>query len=520
MADVFTAEGPAVLDGVSDDRLECDIAVIGSGMAGATTAFALRDSGARVLIIERGDFLPREAANWDPAAVFGEKRYKNAEDWYEGKTGTAFLPGVHYWVGGNTKVYGACLPRFREQDFGEIRHPDGVSPAWPFNYADIEPFYGAAEQIYGVHGDGAGDPSAPWRSAEPPYPALDHEPDLAALATSLDEQNLHPFVMPMGVDIRDGGRCIRCRTCDGYPCRLGAKNDAEVCAIRPALESPNTRLLTRAYVSRLQTTANGKRVTEALVSRAGRELRVRAKRFVVAGGAANSAALLLRSASSAHPDGVGNSSRLVGTNYMVHDSTFFTAVDPRRRNNVFFQKTLGLNDWYLPGSDSRWPLGNVQMLGKLQGTMFKAARPRMPLPLLDYVAHHSVDLYLTTEDVPKPENRIRLERDGRLYVDWTPNNLGSHAELVRRVTQVMRRAGYPFVFTERMGIETNSHMCGTAVMGEDPARSVIDPTCRAHDLDNLWLLDSSGFPSSAALNPALTIAANVLRVLATGQLQQ
>jgi hypothetical protein len=170
---------------------------------------------------------------------------------------------------------------------------------------------------------------------------------------------------------------------------------------------------------------------------------------------------------------------------MVHDSTFLTAVNPRRRNNVFFQKTLGLNDWYLPGGDSRWPLGNVQMLGKLQGTMFKAACPRVPLPRLDYVANHSMDLYLTTEDVPKPENRVRVARNGDVHVDWTPNNLGSHAELVRRVTKVMRRAGYPQIFTERMGIDTNSHMCGTAVMGHDPARSVLNPLGRSHDVANL-----------------------------------
>jgi choline dehydrogenase-like flavoprotein len=275
--------------------------------------------------------------------------------------------------------------------------------------------------------------------------------------------------------------------------------------------------MTRALVTRLETDAGGKRVTEAVITRDGRNLRVRAPRFILACGAANSSVLLLRSASAAHPDGLANTSGLVGTNYMVHDSTFFTAVDPRRKNNVFFQKTLGINDWYL-GTDTDWPLGNVQMLGKLQGTMFKAARPKIPLPLLDYVAAHSVDLYLTTEDVPKPENRVTVRRDGIISVGWTSNNLSSHGELVRRVTQVMRRAGYPAIFTERMAIDTNSHMCGTAVMGENPRGSVINPLGRTHDVENLWVLDSSGFPSSAALNPALTIAANVLRVIAAGQL--
>lgn len=193
-------------------------------------------------------------------------------------------------------------------------------------------------------------------------------------------------------------------------------------------------------------------------------------------------------------------------------------MDPRRRNTVDFQKTLGLNDWYLAGPDNPYPLGNLQMLGKLQGSMVKAARPWVPMPLLTYLTNHSIDIYLTTEDLPDPDNRIVVGRDGRVTVHWRPNNLVPHKELVRRVTRLIRRAGYPLIFTERMGIETNSHQCGTAVMGADPRRSVLDPTCRAHDLDNLWVVDSSCFPSSAALNPALTIAANAIRVAAVSEL--
>lgn len=515
MTDLFGSDRPPVVGWLDSDHIDCDIAIIGSGMGGATSAFALRDTGRRVLVIERGDFLPREEQNWSATAVFAEKRYKNAEPWYDGRTGKPFLPGVHYWVGGNTKVYGACLPRFRVEDFRAIRHPDGISPAWPFEYSEIEPYYCQAEKIYGVHGNGDGDPTAPWRSADAPYPELEHEPDLAALADSLSEQGLHPFHMPMGVDLRPDGRCIRCQTCDGYPCRLGAKNDAETRAITPALESPSVKLITRTLVKRISTTPDGRTVTELEAVRDGRELRIRAERFILAAGAANSTALLLRSGSARHPDGLANSSRLVGTNYMVHASTFFMAVDPRRTNQVQFQKTLGINDWYL-GSDRECPLGNVQMLGKLKAPMLKAARPWAPELALKYVAKHSVDLYLTTEDVPKPENRVRLDRHGQIWVDWTSNNLSSHAELLKRVSRTMKRAGYPLILTERMGIETNSHMCGTAVMGEDPGGSVIDRDCRAHDLTNLWLLDSSGFPSSAGLNPALTIAANALRVIATG----
>jgi choline dehydrogenase-like flavoprotein len=492
--------------------IDCDIAIIGSGMGGGTLAWALRRSGARVVLVERGDFLPREAANWSPEEVFEHARYKNAEAWEDAATGRRFTPGVHYYVGGNTKVYGACLPRFREQDFGALRHHDGMSPAWPVTYADMEPHYGAAEALYAVHGTQGEDPTEPYRSGAYPYPALEHEPPIAALAAALESQGLHPFHMPAGVDRRDGGACIRCRTCDGFPCKVNAKSDADVRAVRPALTSDDVQLLTRTYADRLEPGPDGA-IREARLVRDGEPLRLRAERFAVACGAVNSAALLLRS-------GLANSSGLLGRNYMVHSSTFLMAVDPRRRNPVAFQKTLGINDWYLPATEHTFPLGNVQMLGKLQGPMLKAARRRLPRPLANTIASRSIDLYLTTEDLPRAENRVIARPDGAIAVHWTPNNLEPHRELVRRMTRAARRAGYPFVLTERMDIATNSHMCGTAVMGDDPRSSVLDPGCRSHDVPNLWVVDSSCFPSSAALNPALTIAANALRVAARQEILQ
>jgi choline dehydrogenase-like flavoprotein len=517
MTSVFDPGSAPVIE-TAGDSIDCDIAIIGSGMGGSTLANALRGSGARILVVERGDFLPREAANTSPVEVFQKNKYKNAEKWYDGTTGRPFAPGVHYYVGGNTKVFGACLPRFRAEDFAEIKHQDGISPAWPVSYADMEPFYVQAEHMYQVHGEAGDDPTEPPRSADYPFPALEHEPAVAALADSMAEQGLHPFRMAAGVDYGPNGACIRTRTCDGFPCQLGAKNDAETRGIRPALRSPTVRLLTRTLVERLSTSPDGQRVTEAVAVRDGAPVRITAGRFVVAGGAVNSAILLLKSASDRHPAGLANSSGLVGRNYMVHNSTFFVAIDPRRRNTTMFQKTLGLNDWYLAGPDNPYPLGNLQMLGKLQGPMIKGARPRVPMPVLNYMTGHSMDIYLTTEDLPDPENRVILGSDGRITVHWKPNNLQSHRELVRRISRVVRRAGYPLIFTERMSIETNSHQCGTAVMGADPKRSVLDPHCRAHDVSNLWVVDSSCFPSSAALNPALTIAANALRVAAVSEL--
>ncbi|MEV0726260.1 GMC family oxidoreductase [Micromonospora purpureochromogenes] len=500
--------------GHSDD-ITCDIAVIGSGMGGGTLAWALRDSGADVLVVERGDHLPREEQNWSAEEVFAKGRYKNAEPWIDESTGAEFLPGVHYYVGGNTKVYGACLPRFREEDFAALEHAEGTSPAWPVTYAEMEPHYLAAERLLAVHGSPGGDPTEPWRSGDYPYPALEHEPAMADLAARLGAQGLNPFLMPTGVDLRDGGSCLRCRTCDGFPCKVGAKSDAETRAVRPAVDA-GVRLMTRTRIRRLETSGDGRRVVAAVAEVDGRIVRIRAGRFVLAAGAVNTAALLL---ASGHGErGLANSSDLVGRRYMVHNSTLFVAVDPRRRNDVMFQKTLGINDWYLAGSGTDRPLGNLQMLGKLRAPMIKAARRWVPTPALRYLTDHSVDIYLTTEDLPDPENRMVLRADGRIGVRWRANNLAPHGELVKRVSAAMRAAGYPLVFSERMNIATNSHQCGTAVMGTDPATSVVDPTCRAHDLDNLWITDSSVFPSSAALNPALTIAANALRVASLGAL--
>lgn len=500
-------------------NLECDIAVIGSGMGGSSVAHRLRDSGLRVVVVERGGRLPREDANWDAEEVFGARRYYNAESWIDGHTGNRFSPGVFYYVGGNTKFFGAMLPRFRERDFGEISHFEGVSPAWPFPYSVLEPWYSTAEQVFRVHGSAAGDPTEPPRSQPYPFPALHHDPALLPLADSLRRSGLRPFVMPAGVDYGAGGGCILCSTCDGYPCKLDAKCDAEMLALRPALAGGTTDILTHAFIDRLETSADGRMVVAATgllkggSKNSGEPLRIEAKHFVLACGAANTAALLLKSANSQHAKGIGNGSDLVGRNYMVHNSTFMLAVDPRRRNNVAFQKTLAVNDWYFASGAADFPLGNVQMLGKIRAPMVRGMYPRLPAAVARYVTDHSVDLYLTSEDLPDRENRVTFDREqNSIKVYWRPNNLPAPRKLVQVTKKALHAAGYPVVLTQRMGIATNSHQCGTAVMGNDPATSVVSVAGHLHEVDNVWLADSSPFPSSAAVNPALTIAANAMRV--------
>ncbi len=492
-------------------QVRFDVVIIGTGMGGGTLAYALRNSGARILLVERGNYLPQEPENWSPKAVFKQKRYKPGEFWLDAE-GRHFQPGVHYYVGGNTKVYGAALPRFRRHDFEAVEHEGGTSPAWPISYDDLEPYYAAAERLYFVHGQDGSDPEEPPRSGPYPFPAVPHESYIADLCNRLERQGYHPFLLPLGIDLRVEGRCIRCQTCDGFPCKVLAKADADVCAVRPALENPNIHLWTKTFARRLLTSADGKRVIAAELEQDGAVLQVEADLFVVACGAVNSAALLLRSKNSLHPKGLANSSGQVGRNYMVHNNTALMAVDPRRRNPTVFQKTMAVNDFYSRGRDWQYPLGNLQMLGKLQAGMLTAAQPLVPTPILQSLADHSADWWVMSEDLPDPENRITLSTDGAIQVHWKPNNRAAHEKLIQAAREMLRSAGYPLVLVQRMGIDTNSHQCGTARFGEDPAKAVLDPTCKAYDLDNLYVVDSSFFPSSAAMNPGLTIAAQALRV--------
>lgn len=513
----MSERAPGGVVSVPEGDLECDVAVIGSGMGGATVAYALKDTGASVAVIERGDFLPRERENWSPQAVHRQARYKNSDPWVDGSTGQTFIPGNYHYVGGSTKFYGATLPRFREADFEDLRHPDGVSPAWPISYQELEPFYARAEEIYWVHG-APGDPTEPTRSSPFPFAPVPHEPPIAQLADRLRRQGLQPFSLPQAIDWRQGGRCVRCGTCDSYPCMVDAKGEADVAAMRPALQSGNITLLTNSTVTKIVTRSDGTEVAGLEVRGPHGRFMVRASRYVLAGGAVNSAALLLRSRDAASPDGVANRSGQVGRNYMAHLSTFVVAARPGRAQENVFQKTLGINDWYLPGPDHEFPLGNVQALGKLYGATIKAARGWAPTDLLTWILRRSVDFFVETEDLPRPENRVEIDPAGRVQLTYRPTNTSSHAELVRRMSRALRRAGYPFVFTQGLGVEATSHQCGTIRMGHSAADSPLDPGCRAHDVENLWVLDTSVFPSSAAVNPALTAAANALRVVASGAL--
>jgi choline dehydrogenase-like flavoprotein len=512
---LFAPESPKVIVD-PPTRIDCDIAIVGSGVGGATLAWALRDSGARILVIERGDFLPREWQNWSAREIHQLGRYRNSDPWI-GPDGESFIPGNYHYVGGSSKLYGATMPRLRESDFGEVRTHDGISPAWPVSYSELEPFYTEAEALYLVHGDDS-DPTGPWRSAPYPHPPLAHEPPIARLSERLVRQGLTPYNLPQAVDRRDGGACVLCRTCDSYSCILDAKGEADVCAMRPALNSPTVRLLTNANVRTIHASDDGSEVRHLAVAHRRTALEVHAERFVIAAGAVNSAALLLRSRSRSFPDGLANGSGTVGRNYMAHPTSFVVGVKPGRANQIVYQKTVGINDWYHAGPKNEYPLGNVQALGKLQGWTIKPQRRAIPHWILESMTQRSVDLLCESEDLPLPESRVTVDDADRIHLKWIKTNLKPHEDLVKRTASALRRAGYPLVFTQHLGLAATSHQCGTLRMGHDPSQSVLNANCRAHDVENLWTVDSSIFPSAGAVNPALTVAANALRVARLGGL--
>lgn len=507
-----------------------DLIVIGSGPGGASLAHRLAATGRRILILERGQYLRREEANWSPQAVFVDGRYQARETWVD-REGRAFSPQLHYCVGGNSKVYGAALLRLRERDFGEVQHHGGLSPAWPLTSADFAPWYDEAEALFHVHGLRGDDPLDPGTT---PYPfaPVKHEPRIAELSERLRGQGLRPFHLPLGIllDQQEDGfatptsTCMRCSYFDGFPCLLNGKADAQVVCIDPMLRAhSNVTLLTGAYVERLETDATGQRVTDVVVQRNGSEERFTAGTVVVACGALSSALLLLRSANARHPRGLANGSDQVGRNYMRHEMSVVMAV-MKEVNDTVFQKTLALGDFYFGSDDWPHPLGLIQMCATSHADQIKGEAPlpglmrHLPEMPFDALARHSMDFWLQSEDLPDPDNRVYY-RDGRVHLDVRPTNPEALRRLRAKLEQVLSDIGWPAVLVERslylgkdIPLSGTAHQAGTCRFGIDPDTSVLDLDCRAHELDNLYVTDASFFPSIGAVNPTLTLIANALRV--------
>jgi choline dehydrogenase-like flavoprotein len=364
----------------------------------------------------------------------------------------------------------------------------------------------------GTHGTAGMDPCEPPRSGPMPYPAIGHEPEIEVLNTRLRAKGLRPFPLPIAIDRHPGGACIRCKTCDGFACKLGAKNDAEVRLVDPAIATGNVDLILETKVLRLLTDASGKRVTGAEVEQHGQTKIIQGDMFVSSAGAINSAALLLRSANDKHPNGLGNnSSDQLGRNYMAHNNTAMMAINPFRKNRVTFQKSLCINDFYLANSVKPYPLGNVQGLGKLQAGMLTANAKWAPEWMMGLFSERSVDWWIMSEDLPESDNRVTVDSDGKIRLSYTANNLKSHNELVKHWAGLMRSLGYPLIITQKMDIKVAMHQCGTARFGNDPKTSVLDAFCKSWDIDNLYVVDASFLPSSTAVNPSVTIVAQAVR---------
>lgn len=499
-----------------------DVIIIGTGPGGGTLAYKLAPSGKRILLLERGGYIPREKDNWSSRTVFIENRYKAKETWRD-KNGNTFHPAIHYNVGGNSKVYGAALLRMRAQDFAEVKHHGGISPEWPIRYDDLEPYYTQAEHLYHVHGRHGEDPTGPPASAQYKYPALTHEPRIQELHDDWMKMGYHPFHLPVGVmldeEASEKSVCIRCNTCDGFPCLLGAKADSQVICVEPALRFPNVTMLTHSMVTRLTTSASGREVTGVVVERNGQVETYQASIVVVSCGAINSAALLLKSANAQHPNGLANSSDLVGRNYMCHNNSAMLAIS-KRPNATVFQKTIGLNDFYFPSAEWEYPMGHISMVGKQDLEMLRTGAPAYaPGLALDVLAKHSLDFWMTSEDLPHPENRVLVDRAGAISLSYTENNLTAHKRLAAKLKSMLNRLGCEdrlipqhLYLGKKIPIAGTAHQCGTVRFGRNPNTSVLDVHCKAHDVDNLYVVDASFFVSSSAVNPSLTIIANALRV--------
>jgi len=486
-----------------------DIVIIGSGIGGATIAAGLAPSGADILILEAGEHLADRPENRDQRAIFQRGHFRPKETWYEAG-GEGFNPGNYYYVGGNSKFYGAVLVRYRREDFEEMQHRERVSPAWPFPYQELEPWYSAAETLYNVRGALGEDPTEPAHSAPYPYPPVPDEPPIASVRARLTKNGLHPYSLPLGIDI-DRWLAKAKTPWDAHPNANDGKMDAESVALAAALKHPNVRLETGARVTRLATAPHGRTISTVHYEKDGEKRSLSPKLVILAAGAVQSAVLLLRSASDAFPNGLANASDQVGRTFMNHNSSAVIALSPFYRNTSVYQKTFGFNDFYLSDGKDGPPLGNVQLLGRVSGQILKANMPSMPEWLLDRVASHAIDFYAMSEDLPHPESRVTVDGD-RIVLKWHRTNWQAHLDLVAKLKAALKAAGFPVVLSRAFDKRTPSHQCGTVRIGNDPATAPLDTFCRAFDHPNLFVVDAAFLPTSAAVNPALTVAAQALRV--------
>jgi choline dehydrogenase-like flavoprotein len=467
--------------------------VIGAGLAGSTLAYRLAGRGLHVLVVERGDFLRlSERQSNEPVGIHIRS-----------------FPSRPNLVGGPTKFYGAAMYRMRENDFRSMKHEAGESPAWPITYGDLEPYYCEAERIYRVHGSTEVDPTEPPHSADFPYPPLPHAQMVSELVNRLRESGTCVSPMPRALDYGSGGKCVLCPTCDAYYCRLDAKMDAEIAALRPALGSGDVDLLVRAHCLRILTSENGTKATGVSIKVDGTLQTVHAEVVAVCAGVGPTARLLLESKNPRHPAGLGNSTRCVGRYYGGHTTgMIFPLLSYGRKLPGMHTKTFSINTFYNGGSGWPYPLGVIQAAGQMPFWEGEEV-PRWKKWAAKLVGERSIYCFYMTEALPTRESGFEFDGDEITGMRPPAENIRTFNSLRVIAINLFKRAGYRVVAPRHRKLW---HRIGTARFGNDPESSVLDPDCKVHDIDSLYVVDASVLPSAGAVNTGLTIAALALRV--------
>jgi choline dehydrogenase-like flavoprotein len=497
-----------------------DAIVVGSGFGGAMAARALVHAGWRVLLLERGGWVPRGPENWAQENVGELTPHYSREAAYRQLRGGRDL-GAYFCVGGPSVFYGGVSLRFREKDFELDRDIVGDSGArWPVGYRDLEPYYTAAERILGVAGASGEDPTEPGRSEPYPYPATDLAPVTQRIERAARALGLTPFRLPLAINrvATDGrGVCQSCGTCDGFACAVGAKNDLATTVIGPLLKR-GLRLETGAVVTRL--IADGRRVTgvEVAAKESGQRRIYRAPQVILAAGALATPHLLLTSElAPLNPGG-----RVIGRYLQRHYNEILFGIFPSPPNpGGGFHKQIGIHDLYFGHPSVRTPsgkLGGMQQLPTPPVGLVRAELPRLVGAVCAPLIKHLTGLLVMAEDQPVYENRVLLDERAadrygipRLIISHrhTSRDRAAGAALAGVARRILRRAGAIACYRHR--VATFSHAVGTVRMGKDPYTSALDADCRYRGLDNLTVVDASVLPTSAAVNPSLTISAIALR---------